>query len=101
MQLDELAFLREPALSPLAGRERDAGAVELAIRTGVADLEPAPGLYDCPEASVFLLSLFTPCSEPPGKFPAGNSWGTFDGPDGFFCPLRHRVRVAPNALHNT
>jgi len=101
VQLDELAFLREPALSPLAGRERDAGAVDVAIRTGVADFEPAPGLYDCPEASVFLLGLFTPCSEPPGKFPVGNSWGTFDGLDGFFCPLRHRVRVAPNALHIT
>ena len=97
MQLDQLAFLRQPALCPLPGRERDAGAVELAIRAGVADLVPAPGLYDCPEAPVVLLGLVTPWREPPGKFPAGNSWGTFGVPDGAFCPLRHLARVAPNS----
>ena len=101
VEFDELAFVREPALGPLAGGEGDAGPVQLAVGAGVADLESSPGLYDGAEAPVLLLGLFAPWSEPPRKFPAGNAWGTFDAPNGPLRLLRHRTRGAAFPHHNT
>ena len=87
--LDELEFAGKPALRALPVGERHAGAVQLAVRPGVADLEPTSGLYDGAEASVLRLGLPPSSRQSSREFPAGNLWGTFCGQIGPLGTLSH------------